>query len=177
MCSTRNGVFTGSRRAGRCRCRRAASTGTCSASSATRLRTPSCPRSAPVRVARRTGRRDGHPAGANRARRLLPGRDDELRARAGRGTTPPGRPDRAQRVLSQGRRARVRPRPAASALAIGHGTLDPVIGVEWGRQAKELLEGAGADVLYREYPLPHTVDPSFLAELRPWLEQSIPSAR
>ena len=36
---------------------------------------------------------------------------------------------------------------------------------------KELLEGAGADVLYREYPLPHTVDPSFLAELRRWLER------
>ena len=61
-------------------------------------------------------------------------------------------------------------------VAIGHGTLDPIIGVEWGRQAKELLQDAGADVLYREYPLPHTVDPSFLAELRPWLEQAIPPA-
>jgi phospholipase/carboxylesterase len=58
--------------------------------------------------------------------------------------------------------------------AIGHGTRDPIIPVEWGRQAKELLEGAGADVLYREYPLPHAVDPSFLAELRPWLERAIP---
>ena len=62
-------------------------------------------------------------------------------------------------------------------IAIGHGTYDPVIGVEWGRRAKELLEGAGADVLYREYPLPHTVDPSFLAELRPWLERAIPSSK
>jgi phospholipase/carboxylesterase len=61
-------------------------------------------------------------------------------------------------------------------IAIGHGTYDPIIGVEWGRKAKELLEQAGADVLYREYPLPHTVDPSFLAELRPWLERVIPSA-
>jgi hypothetical protein len=24
-------------------------------------------------------------------------------------------------------------------------------------------------VLYREYPLPHAVDPRFLAELAPWL--------
>jgi len=54
-------------------------------------------------------------------------------------------------------------------IAIGHGTYDPVIGIEWGRQARELLEQAGADVLYREYPYPHAVDPSFLAELRPWL--------
>jgi phospholipase/carboxylesterase len=66
--------------------------------------------------------------------------------------------------------------PPLPPIAIGHGTLDPIIGVEWGRQAKELLEGAGADVLYREYPLPHTVDPSFLAELRPWLERAIPKS-
>jgi len=61
-------------------------------------------------------------------------------------------------------------------IAIGHGTQDPVISVEWGRQARDLLEGHGADVLYREYPLPHTVDPSFLAELRPWLERVIPKS-
>jgi phospholipase/carboxylesterase len=61
-------------------------------------------------------------------------------------------------------------------VAIGHGTYDPVIGVEWGRRAKEQLEQAGGDVLYRESPLPHTVDPRFLAELRPWLREAI-SAR
>jgi phospholipase/carboxylesterase len=60
-------------------------------------------------------------------------------------------------------------------IAIGHGTYDPVIGVEWGRAAKEQLEAAGADVLYREAPLPHTVDPGFLAELRPWLAAAISS--
>ena len=59
-------------------------------------------------------------------------------------------------------------------IAIGHGTYDPVIGVEWGRQAKELLEKAGADVTYRESPLPHTVDPAFLADLRPWLDAAVP---
>jgi len=53
--------------------------------------------------------------------------------------------------------------------AIGHGTFDPVISVEWSRRAKETLEGAGADVLYREYPLPHAVDPRFLDELAPWI--------
>jgi phospholipase/carboxylesterase len=58
-------------------------------------------------------------------------------------------------------------------IAIGHGIYDPVIGIEWGRQAREVLEQAGADVLYREYPYPHAVDPSFLAELRPWLSSAI----
>jgi phospholipase/carboxylesterase len=63
-----------------------------------------------------------------------------------------------------------RPRPP---VAIGHGVLDRVISVEWGRRARRLLEGAGFDVLYREYPLPHAVDPSFVAELAPWLRSAI----
>ena len=54
-------------------------------------------------------------------------------------------------------------------VAIGHGTLDPVIPVEFGRQAHELLAGAGADVTYREYDMPHTVDPRYLAELAQWV--------
>jgi phospholipase/carboxylesterase len=58
-------------------------------------------------------------------------------------------------------------------VAIGHGTYDPVIGVEWGRRAKELLEQAGADVLYEEYPLPHAVDPQFLLRLQPWLRDAL----
>jgi phospholipase/carboxylesterase len=51
-------------------------------------------------------------------------------------------------------------------VAIGHGTLDPVIDVRFSREAKELAHGAGADLLYREYPLPHTIDPGFIPDLR-----------
>jgi phospholipase/carboxylesterase len=54
-------------------------------------------------------------------------------------------------------------------VAIGHGSGDPVIPVELGRAANELLAGAGFDVIYREYPLAHMVDPNFLEELRPWM--------
>jgi phospholipase/carboxylesterase len=54
-------------------------------------------------------------------------------------------------------------------VAIGHGTHDPVIGVEFGRQARALLEGAGADVRYRESPMGHSIDPAFLQELTVWL--------
>ena len=57
-------------------------------------------------------------------------------------------------------------------VAIGHGTYDPIIPVEFGRRARQLLEAAGADVLYREYPLPHAIDPSFLSELRGWLARA-----
>jgi phospholipase/carboxylesterase len=54
-------------------------------------------------------------------------------------------------------------------IAIGHGTFDPIISVEFGRAARDTLVGAGAEVLYKEYPLPHTLDPEFLAEVRDWL--------
>ncbi len=58
-------------------------------------------------------------------------------------------------------------------VAIGHGIYDPVIEVAWGRRAKETLEAAGADVLYREYQLPHAVDPRFLVELAPWISSAL----
>jgi phospholipase/carboxylesterase len=63
--------------------------------------------------------------------------------------------------------------PPLPPIAIGHGSYDPIIGVEWGRRAKALLEEAGADVVSREYPLPHAVDPRFLVELRPWLPRAL----
>ena len=59
--------------------------------------------------------------------------------------------------------------------AIGHGTWDPVIGVEWGRQAKAALEAAGAEVIYRESPLPHAVDPAFVRELAGWVRERVPA--
>jgi phospholipase/carboxylesterase len=63
--------------------------------------------------------------------------------------------------------------PPLPPLAIGHGTFDGVIEVEWGRRARRLLEEAGAEVVYRESPLPHAVDPRFLGELVPWLARAL----
>jgi phospholipase/carboxylesterase len=63
--------------------------------------------------------------------------------------------------------------PPFPPIAIGHGTLDPIIGVEWGRRAKAQLEEAGAEPIYREYPLPHTIDPRFVAELQPWITDAL----
>jgi phospholipase/carboxylesterase len=56
-------------------------------------------------------------------------------------------------------------------VAIGHGTLDPIISVDFARKARERLEPAGLELTYRESPMPHTIDPGFMAELRPWLER------
>ena len=59
-------------------------------------------------------------------------------------------------------------------VAIGHGALDPVISVEWGRRARSLVEAAGREVLYRESPgLGHGIDPSFLREVVPWLRDAV----
>jgi phospholipase/carboxylesterase len=59
--------------------------------------------------------------------------------------------------------------PPLPPVAIGHGTLDNVIGVEWGRRARAELEAAGASVLYRETPMFHQIDPDFIREIAAWL--------
>jgi phospholipase/carboxylesterase len=52
-------------------------------------------------------------------------------------------------------------------IAIGHGTYDPVIPVEFGRAARDRLLAAGAPVTYQESPLPHAIDPAFLRRAAP----------
>jgi phospholipase/carboxylesterase len=55
-------------------------------------------------------------------------------------------------------------------VALGHGAADPVIPVDFSRQARARLLDAGADVLYRETPgMGHTIDPAFVPELQRWL--------
>jgi phospholipase/carboxylesterase len=59
-------------------------------------------------------------------------------------------------------------------IAIAHGTYDPVIPVEFGRQARATLDAAGADVWYRESPIEHWIDPQVIPRLRalPFLADS-----
>ena len=59
-------------------------------------------------------------------------------------------------------------------VAIGHGDVDPVISVEWGRQARDLLKAAGAEPFYREsHGLGHSIDPAFLRDLRGWIASTL----
>lgn len=49
---------------------------------------------------------------------------------------------------------------------IGHGDVDPVISVEWGRRGRDLLVAAGAHVAYSESPgMGHSIDPGFLRQV------------
>jgi phospholipase/carboxylesterase len=66
--------------------------------------------------------------------------------------------------------------PPVPPVAIGHGSHDPVIPVDFGRRARVLLEAAGVDVLYRESPVAHTIDPDLLVELRGWVTDRIAQA-
>lgn len=64
--------------------------------------------------------------------------------------------------------------PPLPRVAIGHGVLDGVISVEWGRQARRVFEEARAQVLYHESPhLGHTIDPRFVETLVPWVRDAV----
>lgn len=65
-------------------------------------------------------------------------------------------------------------------VAITHGALDPVIGVEFGRSARDRLAEADAAVTYHESPVGHEVDPAWIGDLAEWLAetfQPIPGRR
>jgi phospholipase/carboxylesterase len=63
--------------------------------------------------------------------------------------------------------------PPFPPIAIRHGTYDPVISVEFARQARATLETAGAGVDYRESPIEHWIDPAWIEESRPLVEQAL----
>jgi phospholipase/carboxylesterase len=58
-------------------------------------------------------------------------------------------------------------------IAVGHGTYDAVIPVELAHRSVEELRAAGADPLYRESPMDHAIDPGFVRELVPWLDETV----
>ncbi|MCW2966630.1 MAG: phospholipase/Carboxylesterase [Solirubrobacteraceae bacterium] len=54
-----------------------------------------------------------------------------------------------------------------------HGAADPVIGIEFGRDARDRVTAAGLPLLYREFPGGHHVDPRLLSELASWLSERL----
>jgi phospholipase/carboxylesterase len=58
-------------------------------------------------------------------------------------------------------------------IAITHGTLDPIIGVQFGRAARQRLEATGNRLLYREAPVGHGIEPRVLPDLRAWLGAAV----
>ena len=62
--------------------------------------------------------------------------------------------------------------PRDTGVFIAHGRADPVIGVEFGRAAKQLLEDSGMDVDYRESEVGHTIDPLTIRPAADWLQSA-----
>jgi phospholipase/carboxylesterase len=62
----------------------------------------------------------------------------------------------------------------AMPVSISHGAYDPVIGVEFGRDARDRLEAAGLRVSYREDPVAHQIAPAAVAQARAVLERALP---
>jgi phospholipase/carboxylesterase len=58
-------------------------------------------------------------------------------------------------------------------VAIAHGTLDPVIPVDYSRAARDALAAAEADVAYHESPVGHTIDPAIIPALRGFVAVAI----
>jgi len=63
---------------------------------------------------------------------------------------------------------------AGMPVSISHGTYDPVIGVEFGRDARDRLEAAGLEVAYREDPVAHQIAPGAIAQARAMLAKALP---
>jgi phospholipase/carboxylesterase len=55
-----------------------------------------------------------------------------------------------------------------------HGAADPIIGVEFGHQARDLLQGK-VDLTYREHPGGHTIDPRSFDEMRKIVTTAVPA--
>ena len=58
---------------------------------------------------------------------------------------------------------------------IAHGRRDPVIEVEFGRSARDLLSAGGLQVSYHESDLGHQIDPAHLAAAHKWLAGTLVS--
>jgi phospholipase/carboxylesterase len=53
---------------------------------------------------------------------------------------------------------------------IAHGRSDPIMEVDFGRQARDLLSEAGLEVEYHESEVGHTIDPASLSAAQAWLQ-------
>jgi phospholipase/carboxylesterase len=69
-----------------------------------------------------------------------------------------------------------RARLAGLPVAIVHGAEDPVIGITFGRNARAVAAEGGAEVLYRECPVGHFIDPHVVPELTSWVQDRRASA-
>ncbi|HKG35147.1 MAG TPA: phospholipase [Solirubrobacterales bacterium] len=57
---------------------------------------------------------------------------------------------------------------------IAHGRADPIMEIDFARQARELLEQGGLDVAYMESGVGHTIDPASIPAAVDWIARALP---
>jgi phospholipase/carboxylesterase len=60
---------------------------------------------------------------------------------------------------------------------VTHGLYDPVLPVENGRAARDLLGGLPVELTYREYPMQHEVSMESLRDIAAWLTKTLDASR
>lgn len=59
-------------------------------------------------------------------------------------------------------------------LFIAHGTADPLVPIDWSREAVAFLEAQGYQPAYHEYPMGHEINYAVLHDLVPWIHSTLP---
>lgn len=57
-----------------------------------------------------------------------------------------------------------------------HGTMDPVLPIERGRRVRDILQAAGLQLEYHEFPMGHQITPESLATVREHIHRVLPPA-
>jgi phospholipase/carboxylesterase len=57
---------------------------------------------------------------------------------------------------------------------VAHGTADTLLPHALGRASASIVEGAGCNVNFRTYDMPHSTHPREIADLRAWLNDRLP---
>lgn len=60
---------------------------------------------------------------------------------------------------------------------IAHGTEDPLVPIDWSRQAVSFLESQSYQPVYHEYPMGHEINFAVLNDLIPWIHQTLAPQR
>jgi phospholipase/carboxylesterase len=56
---------------------------------------------------------------------------------------------------------------------VAHGTEDPIIGVEFARRARMLLSETDAELVYKEYLIPHSMSEESVSDLSQWIRKRV----
>ena len=59
---------------------------------------------------------------------------------------------------------------------MAHGTQDPVVPFALADESRQLLAGAGYNLEWHAYPMPHSLCPQEIADLRAWLRRTLVEA-